>query len=71
MTAYQVDYFNEHTDRWNTIYSPIMPTKYKTEAERLAIQRSKGSVRTFRVRKGRDTVSHWKAGKEITIARLT
>ena len=71
MSSYQVDYFNEHTDRWNTIYSPIMPTKYKTEAERLATVRSEKSTRIFRVRKGRETISHWKAGKDITIARLT
>lgn len=63
---YHVQYWNEHAEQWNECSSPIMPTKFLTEAERLARTRSEKSVRHFRVRKNRVTVSSWKSGKEET-----
>lgn len=64
---YYVQYWNEHAQQWNECSSPIMPTKFLSEAERLARVRSEKSVRHFRVRKNRVTVTSWKGGKEEAV----
>lgn len=71
MAKYHVDYFNEHTERWSETYSPVMPIKHRTEADRLASTRSGKSFRLYRVRQGMSVLSYWKRGNEIPKEKVT
>lgn len=61
----EVEYFNELDERWSETWSPIMPTKYLSEAERFAKHMSTKNRRTYRVRKGVEIKSQWKGGQEL------
>lgn len=51
--------------KWCKTYSPVLPGPSRTEAERLAAKRSMNG-RVYRVRKGKETVSKFQHGKQLT-----
>jgi len=61
----RVHYKNEHTEAWSDVWSPVEPIKQRSEADRLALTRSKKSRRIYRVWKNGKTLSQWKNGYEI------
>lgn len=50
---------------WRETYSPVLPGPSRSEAERLAAKRSENG-RIYRVRKGRETISRFLNGKQLT-----
>jgi hypothetical protein len=64
--VYSVQYLSRLTGTWKEAVGPLVPSRYKTEAERLAAIRSEKNVETtFRVREGGKTVSEWRGGKQL------
>ena len=63
MVSYYVQYYRD--GEWKETYSPVLPGPTRTEAERLAAKRSMNG-RVYRVRKGKETVSKFQHGKQLT-----
>lgn len=61
--SYYVQYFRD--GKWCETYSPVLPVKHKSEAERLAAVRSENNGLVYRVRKGKITISKFQHGKQL------
>lgn len=60
---YKVEFWRD--GRWQETWAPVMPTKTRTEAERLAARRSENTDRIYRVRSHNRTVSEWRNGNQV------
>jgi hypothetical protein len=61
--SYYVQYYRD--GKWCETYSPVLPGPSRTEAERLAAKRSMNGL-VYRVRKGKQTVSKFQLGNQLT-----
>lgn len=61
--SYYVQYYRD--GKWRETYSPVLPGPSRTEAERLAAKRSANGL-VYRVRKGKQTISKFQHGNQLT-----